>query len=413
DGVDIRTFFPPEAPNGKRRPADIIIGEGNPDDIPEPPPPSRTQRRKKIPLPPTRPSIGLKTPEDLRPSEQPKPDAASSQQVVRRGFTLARIGIIGLLLAVIGVAVWSALTGTLPPPFDALVNVQGASPAPAAQISPNSTATPTATVTPTPLINIEVPTDTLTPSPEQPAGDDRIISIPGGTFTMGIPGSGVASPTHAVTLSPFDLDRTEVTNAQWQACVNEGACDPPVPPTGYNGDPYFGEEDFSDYPVVNVDWFAAASYCEWQGGRLPTEAEWEMAARWDPETGEVFRYPWGDEPDPQAANFCDENCPFNTNPGAPSDGFAQTAPVGSFPDGASPSGALDMAGNVAEWVADWFGSYPSEAQTDPTGPASGSLRVVRGGAWGVSLEDLNSVARSRFAPDSRSAGLGFRCVYTP
>lgn len=137
-----------------------------------------------------------------------------------------------------------------------------------------------------------------------------------------------------------------------------------------------------------------------------------MAARWDPDSGEATFYPWGDEWDADRLNHCDSSCPLDDGVAEADDGYPETAPVGSFPDGASPVGALDMAGNVAEWVADWYNedADPDET-TDPTGPATGDRRVVRGGAWGVSAPELFSMtSRVAFGPDAQGPGVGFRCA---
>ncbi len=146
-------------------------------------------------------------------------------------------------------------------------------------------------------------------------------------------------PVHEVTLDAFWIDRTEVTNAQFAGCVADGACQPPSETSSSTRDPYYGNDEFADYPVIYVSWNDASEFCEWAGGRLPTEAEWEYAAR-GPES---FTYPWGNNgPSTSLLNF-------DTNVG-------DTSEVGSYPDGASWVGALDMAGNVWEWVNDWYDS---------------------------------------------------------
>jgi len=200
------------------------------------------------------------------------------------------------------------------------------------------------------------------------------------------------SPQHAVTLDGFWIDRTEVTNAQYTLCVADGACrksrlaDQPA----YNG---------ADYPVAGIPWQDAADYCGWSDGRLPTEAEWEYAARGT--EGRV--YPWGDEFDCAGGNFWDDVTDCD-------DGYREPAPVGSFPTGVSWCGALDMAGNAWEWVADVYGPYPAEAQTDPKGPATGSERVLRGGSWGYHPAFVRSAYRYAVPPTANYLAVGFRCV---
>ncbi len=244
-------------------------------------------------------------------------------------------------------------------------------------------------------------------------GGVEMVFVPGGSFLMGDESRENSQPVHEVVLDAFYIDRTEVTNAQWRACVDAGVCSPPADTRAYDGTPYYDDPAFDNYPVIYVSWAAANTYCRWRGARLPTEAEWEMTARWDPRTGRVTRYPWGDEWDPERANACDASCPLpeSADP-TTDDGWPQTAPVGSFPAGASPLGALDMAGNVAEWVADWYGAaYYSVSPTEnPTGPESGTTRVVRGGAWGVSAAGVQSALRSRFEPGLTAPGIGLRCA---
>jgi formylglycine-generating enzyme required for sulfatase activity len=199
-------------------------------------------------------------------------------------------------------------------------------------------------------------------------------------------------PVHAVTLEGFWLDRTEVTNAQYALCVEDGACRPSrlAGNATYNGD---------DYPVAGIPWQDAADYCAWAGARLPTEAEWEYAAR----GAERRIYPWGNAFDCEGGNF--ENSFTGCD-----DGYAHTAPVGSFLAGASWCGVLDMAGNVWEWVADWYGDYPSAPGANPTGPASGDLKILRGGSWGYDADGVRAAYRYSVSPDADYLGVGLRCA---
>ncbi|MBN1954427.1 MAG: SUMF1/EgtB/PvdO family nonheme iron enzyme [Anaerolineae bacterium] len=252
-----------------------------------------------------------------------------------------------------------------------------------------------------------------------------MVYVPGGTFQMGSTdaeidavfaqceedrGSGECerswyeseSPAHSIVLDSFWIDQTEVTNEQYARCVADGACGESdyVDDPAYNGD---------DYPVVGVSWSDAAAYCEWAGARLPTEAEWEYAARGP----EGYIYPWGNQFDGSRLNFCDVSCTFDGRDTDWDDGYERIAPVGSYENGASWVGAQDMAGNVWEWVADWYGSYPANLQTNPTGPESGTYRVMRGGAWG-SYDRFVRAAYRRYHDSSIDLNLvGFRCVDSP
>jgi formylglycine-generating enzyme required for sulfatase activity len=227
--------------------------------------------------------------------------------------------------------------------------------------------------------------------------DDEEITIPGGTFSMGAPSGTEFVPQHDVTISEFKLDKYEVTTGRFQLCVEAGCCDPPRYDGSYTGrEPYYGNPDFGFWPVVFVSWEQARQYCEGAGKRLPTEAEWEYAAR-----GTDGRlYPWGsDSPAATLANF-----------GGARDG--DTAQVGSFGAGASPFGVHDLAGNVWEWVADWYdaGYYGASPATDPTGPESGVAKVARGGSFGSEYNKLYTFYRAAWLPEESYGNLGFRCA---
>ncbi len=227
----------------------------------------------------------------------------------------------------------------------------------------------------------------------RPADGAVMVFVPAGQFQMGStnadPDAGdEEKPAHTATVDAFWLDKTEVTNKQYRQCVEAGACEEPS--CWDNGD-----LNAPDQPVVCVTWDDAQAYAAWAGGRLPTEAEWEKAAR-----GSDGRlYPWGgDAPDCQDANF--KGC------------LGRTATVGSYPDGASPYGALDMAGNVWEWVSDWYDeTYYGDAPTDnPQGPDSGERRVIRGGSFDMSESRLRAAFRIGNLPAYSNWDLGFRVV---
>ena len=210
-------------------------------------------------------------------------------------------------------------------------------------------------------------------------------------------------PQHSVYLDGYWIDRTEVTNAQYRQCVQTGVC----------GESWYSHDnDFNapDQPVVGLDWHDARDYCQWAGARLPTEAEWEKAARGT--GGQV--YPWGDEFDCHKGNFDDEQqMDEYVVPGGPDcDGYERTSPVGSIPSGESPYGALDMAGNVWEWVADWYdaGYYSRSPGSNPQGPDSGEDRLARGGSWFQQSYIVRAAIRFSYPPDSGNIDVGFRCA---
>jgi formylglycine-generating enzyme required for sulfatase activity len=256
----------------------------------------------------------------------------------------------------------------------------------------------------------------------EPPGDDDLVQndtpmvyVPGGMFSMGSDQAANESPIHEVTLDPYYIDQYEVTNASYASCVEDGACPPPGSTTAYDSTPYYGVDDYRKYPVVYVSWYSADEYCQWRGAQLPTEAEWEMAARWNPAAESALVYPWGDDWDHARLNYCDASCLINDPLLVDEtffDGYPQMAPVGTFPEGSSPAGAHDMAGNVAEWVYDWYAAdyYSISPDNNPTGPESGSSRVVRGGGWSLDWFRNRTTARLPWGPRSEVAGIGFRCA---
>jgi serine/threonine-protein kinase len=234
-----------------------------------------------------------------------------------------------------------------------------------------------------------------------------LVFVPAGEFEMGSEdGEDHESPIHPVYLDAFWIDQTEVTNRQYAMCVAAGACKAPYGSTSFDRPSYYGNSQFDDYPVIRVDWYRAAAYCAWAGRRLPTEAEWEKAAR-GTEVGPLGygrMYPWGEGIDCSLANYWgkDGGC------------VGDTTPVGSYPDGASPYGALDMTGNVWEWVADLYDNnyYSVSPYDNPPGPSSGDFHVMRGGSFILNWSLVRATSRFAEGP-SRSeydAEYGFRCA---
>lgn len=203
---------------------------------------------------------------------------------------------------------------------------------------------------------------------------------------------------HGVWLSAYRIDRTEVTVAAYDRCVRAGRCRPPLLAPGT---PWFG---LATHPVVGVDWDDAARYCAWVGARLPTEAEWERAARGDDER----TFPWGWQWDEGRANHGALRAECRDD----GDGHPYTAPVGSYPEGASPAGALDMAGNVMEWVADAMGegTHRADRAVSPHIAGPSSTRIARGGAWNHPAVALRTTWRTAVPAGARERNLGFRCA---
>jgi formylglycine-generating enzyme required for sulfatase activity len=272
----------------------------------------------------------------------------------------------------------------------------------------------------------------IAPEPMCPAG---MTKVPGGKFFMGSDDKTDLDderPAHQVTLSPYCIDTTEVTVAQYKDCSDRGECKRAPKENEWEGidaaahrlyDPLCNAREpdkKAKHPINCVDWSLADAYCKASGRRLPTEAEWEYATR----GSDGRKYPWGDDT-PNTGdrlNACGKECvawgkkhPDPDNPLAAmypaDDGFATTAPVGSFPKGASPFGVQDVVGNVWEWVGDWYAPYQGGAQENPTGPEQGKDRVMRGGSWnGSDPAWVRPTFRFRSTPSLRSHGIGFRCA---
>jgi serine/threonine-protein kinase len=223
-----------------------------------------------------------------------------------------------------------------------------------------------------------------------------LLYVPAGPFQMGSDKSSKnVYPLHTIYLDAFWIDQTEITNAMYAKCVTDGACLAPKEVNSHNRLNYFTDERYAEYPVLFVPWNEASAYCRWAGRELPTEAQWEKAAR-----GTDGRlYPWGDQaPSKELLNF---DTPLG-----------DTKKVGVYPAGASPYGALDMAGNAREWVADWYEEeyYLTSPEKNPTGPQYGYERVIRGGSWGDDMSQIRTFVRRGLSPIEVSNALSFRCA---
>jgi len=285
-------------------------------------------------------------------------------------------------------------------------------PSPAALVWPTSM--PTENVSPSPLPALVISTTSPVSSEIAPvatpvqlstqreinSGDGaEMILIPEGTFIMGSDLAhdplfwGAEKPIHEVFLSPYYIYRTEVTNSMYQACVTAAQCRKPDVLRSRTRKSYFENPQFNNYPVIYVTWQDAVNYCKWAGGRLPSEAEWEKAARGT----DGRRFPWGDDED---------------GIGRAAFKHGDTEPVGTYPTGASPYGLLDVAGNVLEWVNDNYAVeyYNQSPLENPTGPDFGTRKGYRGGSWYSLIDGLRTAARASSKPDQAMDIVGFRCA---
>jgi formylglycine-generating enzyme required for sulfatase activity len=255
------------------------------------------------------------------------------------------------------------------------------------------------TASPSPMLSVSVTSEPLS----------DMVFIPGGEFQMGCDpqkNGGFSCPKdelplHSVFLADYFIDRYEVTNSEYAECVKVGKCELPKKIGSESQTSYYDNPSFTDYPVIYVTWSDADAYCKFVGKRLPSEAEWEKAARGT----SIKAYPWGDlEPSCMLANV------FNSASGSACIGDTQV--VGSYPDGKSQFGVLDMAGNVFEWVNDWYSDtyYKTSPSDNPSGPTEGTYRVLRGGGWSSNGVFLRTSSRS-YDPDfNNSKDTGFRCA---
>jgi serine/threonine-protein kinase len=331
------------------------------------------------------------------------------------GIAVAVIGLLGVVL--VGIFLFRNLPGAGTPTAQAQgqstpAGLNTAAPNTPAPETPGAPTDTIATSTIAPLITA-TPTDTLEPTPTPGAGATRTspedgmlqVYVPEGEFTMGNDaGPADQRPAHTVFLDAFWIDHLEVTNAMYALCVEVQACTPPLQLDSITRPRYYDEPGYENHPVLYVNWFQAETYCKWAGRRLPTEAEWVKAAR-----GTDGRlYPWGNEPpNPELLNFR-------------ASGFGDTVGVGSYNGNISPYGAVDMAGNVSEWVADFYDPnyYAVSPSDNPPGPEQtgcegGDCRVLRGGNWNGTPDDVTTTFRLFYGVNDSRDAFSIRCAQTP
>lgn len=264
-----------------------------------------------------------------------------------------------------------ACRDSVPPPSNMIA------PTGASALAPTSIILPTSTV----IITV-IPTPTVFPV--------EMVMVPEGEFTMGSNnGEPDEQPVHQVYLSSYYIDKYEVTNALYKMCIDAGVCALPG-----NSDWRYNDIQYMQHPIVYVDWYKAKEYCEWRGARLPTEAEWEKAARGTDER----TYPWGEKIDETFANY-----DFIVS---------GTTVVGNYLKGVSPYGLYDMSGNVWELVSDRYDSsyYANSPTTNPLGSEIGDYRVIRGGSWDDPDSSLRAANRDGSGPLNSNYIIGFRCA---
>jgi len=257
---------------------------------------------------------------------------------------------------------------------------------PSATSTPKSTSTPSITLTPTSL-----------PTEITDAEGVSMVLVPAGEFTMGSERYTNEKPLHLVYLSAFYMDVYEVTNAAYKVCVDANVCTPPQSTNSLARFTYYGNKEFDDYPVIRVDWDQAKTYCEWRQASLPTEAQWEKSSRGI--DGRTF--PWGEVISCSYTNYLGCNKVDN-----------DTLPVGSFEAGKSPYGIYNLAGNVWEWVSDWYleDYYQTSPYIDPLGPESGVEKILRGGGYSTLGAYMRSYYRGAISPTEFRNDIGFRCA---
>jgi eukaryotic-like serine/threonine-protein kinase len=339
----------------------------------------------QVPSDPSLPSLGGLEP-DIRIRSDRPPEPTSSREDGVSSRTLAVVGAVSLTLLLVGVVMKVTTSASAPPPTTSAPTSSTSS---APSVVPPTSASPTTPAT--------AASAAVTP--------DDMIKIPAGTFTMGNDKEGPGDrPAHKVTLKSFFIDKHEATAEAYQRCIDAAAC------TARNVHPKKGfpagvygcntEKDRGNHPANCVDREQAEAYCTWAKKRLPSEAEWEYAARGSDER----EYPWGAGAPASCAQAVVSGI------GGTCGQRKGTMPVGSAPDGASSFGVLDMAGNVFEWVADGYAPYEAGDHTDPLVPLGNKKGIIRGGSWDYSTPAAKTTFRTTWISEAGNASIGFRCA---
>ncbi|MEI7846757.1 MAG: SUMF1/EgtB/PvdO family nonheme iron enzyme [Chloroflexota bacterium] len=335
-----------------------------------------------------------------------KPQKASPwmAQILRWKFsflTIIALGLLGIILGLAGMAYTAIMPADTTSKATLVAIARTSTPIPPTAI-PTQTFTPTSTSTQAPTFTpTSLPTATAIPTLGQGSNTIRKIDgmkmayVPEGSFTMGSEIKSDEKPVQTVSLDAFWIDQIEVTNAMYALCVEAGSCPPQVSNASSSRSNYYTDPVFANYPVIHVTWNQAITYCTWTGGRLPTEAEWEKAAR-----GTDGRtYPWGEIIDKSLANY--------------SRSVSDTSYGGNYKSGISPYGVFDLSGNVSEWVSSLYKPYPYNSTDGREDLNASGARVLRGGSWFDIDKDVRSAARIKLLPSNQSDHFGFRCVVTP
>lgn len=344
---------------------------------------------------------------EQRPTPAAKEQAGRSATAGVKAIPVRRLGLVAGGLLIISLLSWGVsklLPNLSAPPAEPTrtfqTSVMLTSPTQTTVSQPEQTNRPLPTATSIP------PTPTPGIGPTLTGKDGMtLLYVPAGEFTMGSASYKDEKPIHKVNPDAFWIDQTEVTNKMYSLCVSVNACKAPKYKASDSHTNYYGNVAFDPYPVIYVDWNRAEAYCEWADRRLPTEAEWEKTARGT--DGNI--YPWGNTFDGTLVNFCDINCSLDWANKSFDDKYADVAPLGSYPSGKSIYGALDMAGNVWEWVADWYDVYPGG---DPSASSDfgQKYRVRRGGSWSSYDGFMRSAGRIGNDPADAYYDIGFRCA---